>query len=756
MEPVQILPSTSLESRLATESRLDAIASLLKQVAREPHTLSDGLGPSQDANELVQVRLGVASALFTALKVKHAPTASHSLRVAVASSSWAALLDLPAGQRDEIEIAALLHDIGKIGIPDRILLKPGQLSVEELHTVDVQRQMGVEILRACCSSQAILDTVLHGGDWYDGHREGQTLSGDSIPLGARMLAIVDAFDAMTTDQVYRRAMSRERAMAELFEFAGAQFDPTLVKDFCTFLSADQGRLHAIVGRRWLHELSAESVNDLWKLGSPNLESAESSVLGLFHNKLLESMHDAVIFVDDALRIVLWNRAAELLTGMSQASLRHKQWSPSLVNLRDERQKLISDEDDPVARGVQTADPMLRRFSLAARNGQRAEVDVHLIPVTGNRGAVHGAMLLLRDASSQVSMEQRLKSLHEKATRDPLTQAANRAEFDRALEAAVHSHLPKNLPCSLIVCDIDHFKRINDNFGHQAGDIVLVAFTQLLKSYCRPEDLVARYGGEEFVLLCPDCDNTTATHRADRIRVELERSPQPAINSQAITASFGVTELQQGDTPETFFRRADRALYQAKENGRNLVVQLGTGIVTEEKPAAPRGWFSWFRSPAASAPAAPGDLLLSTCLATAVPLNLASEKLKGFVSDHHAAVDVLGEHHQAIRIEGDNLPLSKRESDRMAPFVIEVRLEQSAASPQAGPTTRPRTLIHVSIRPQRARDRRQRDALERARQLLVSLKAYLVAQEIDPAHGPPPDKTTDDVQKTVAPWWGANV
>jgi diguanylate cyclase (GGDEF)-like protein/PAS domain S-box-containing protein len=644
------------------------------------------------------------------------------------------------------------------------LLKPGQLSPEELQTVDFQRQMGVEILRSCCASPAILETVLHGGDWYDGRREGQTLSGESIPVGARMLAIVDAFDAMTTDQVYRRAMSRERATAELFEFAGAQFDPGLVKDFCTFLSADQGRLHSIVGRRWLDELSAEAVNDLWSLGSTTSDGAEPSVLGLFHSKLLESMHDAVIFVDDALRIVHWNRGAELLTGMSQASVRHKQWLPSLVNLRDERQKLISDVDDPVARGVQTADPTLRRFSLASRNGQRAEVDMHLIPVTGSRGAVHGALLLLRDASTQVSMEQRLKSLHEKATRDPLTQAANRAEFDRELEAAVHAHLPKNMACSLIVCDIDHFKRINDTFGHQAGDNVLVGFTQLLKSYCRPGDLVARYGGEEFVLLCPDCDNTTATHRADRIRVELERTPQPAINSQAITASFGVTELQQGDTPETFFRRADRALYQAKENGRNLVVQLGTGIAAEEKPAARRGWFSWFLSaPQAAQP--PADLLLTACLTTAVPINLASEKLKGFVSDHHAAVDVLGEHHYAIRIEGENLPNSKRESDRMNPFVIEVRLEQSAAGPQhsASPLgdaqsfrSRSRTLIHVSIRPQRARDRRQRDALERARQLLVSLKAYLVAQEIDPSQGPIAEKSADEMQKTVAPWWGANV
>ena len=752
MDPVQIPPASLPEAATSTESRLDVIAALLKQVALD--SSADGQELLKQENELVQVRLGIASALFSALRAKHGPTASHSLRVAVACSSWSVLMNLPAPQRDQLEVAALLHDIGKIGLPDQILLKPGQLSTDELHTVDGQRQMGADILRACCSSQAILDIVLHGGDWYDGRREGQTLSGESIPAGARMLAIVDAFDAMTTDQVYRRAMSRERAMAELFEFAGAQFDPALVKDFCTFLNADQGRLHAILGRRWLKELKADSSSELWQLCAP-VGDYENNVVGMFQQKLLESMHDAVVFLDESQRIVLWNRAAELLTGITYTSVRHKQWSPSLVNLRDERQKIIADADDPVARGIQTGEPTLRRFSLVARNGQRIEVDAHLIPVTGTRGEIHGGLMLLRDASNQVSMEQRLKTLHEKATRDPLTQAANRAEFDRTLEAAVHSHLPKGISCSLIVCDIDHFKRINDNFGHQAGDIVLVAMAQLLKNHCRPADLVARYGGEEFVLFCPECDNATATQRAERIRAELERTAQPSLAGQCITASFGVTELQQGDTPETFFRRADRALYQAKDNGRNLVVQLGTGIVADDKSREPRerrGWFSsWFKSP--EPPPPPGDVLVKTCLFTAVPVNLATEKLKGFVSDHHAAVDTLGGDHHAIRIEGE-MPDARRASDRLCPFVIDVQLQESGvSSPAAGRTG---TFVHVTIRPQRAPDRRQRDAIERARQLMSSLKAYLVAQEVDPSTGGPPEKTLDEAQKTVAPWWGANV
>src|SRR5208283_291571 len=100
---------------------------------------------------------------------------------------------------------------------------------------------------------------------------------------------------------------------------------------------------------------------------------------------------------------------------------------------------------------------------------------------------------------------------------------------------------------------------------------------LLKGSCLPGDLVARYGGEEFVMLMADCDNATASRRADQIRLALSQVQQAKMNGKTVTASFGVTEIQPGDTADTMFRRADRALLIAKENGRNQVVQLGSGL-----------------------------------------------------------------------------------------------------------------------------------------------------------------------------------
>lgn len=713
------------EGLIAVSTLLDGLDALPAAADAAPLPLvSDSAELVTFENQLVQVRLGLASSLFAALRAKHAPTAAHSVRVAMSCSAWGAMLGQSEVERDEIEVGALLHDVGKIGVPDEILLKPTKLSADEFAVIERHRHIGSDILRACCSSDEILRIVENSGAWFDGSRDGYQLSGEALPLGSRMVAIVDAFDAMTSDQVYRRAMSRERALAELFEFAGTQFDPRMVQEFCGFVSADQVKLQAVVARRWLKDLLPENSNGLWQLTRGPLSSSAGTIEMLFHRKLLESMHDAVIFVDGSLRVVLWNRAAERLTGIPTASIEHKLWSPTLVSLRDEQQKLILDADCPVIQAIKSGVQTLRRLSVTGRGGQRVEVDAHLVPVHAKSGVSHGAALLMHDASSQITLEQRVQTLHEKATRDPLTQVANRAEFDRIHASCVESHLERQLPCSLVICDIDHFKRINDTYGHQAGDEVLIAFAALLRRHCRSGDLVARYGGEEFVMLCADCDNATATRRAEELRAELAELPMQVLSGKSITSSFGVTEIQPGDSPETILRRADRALYQAKEAGRNMVVQLGSGIGGDQPPPKPVGWFAWLRG------AAP-DHVLQRSLATSMPLNVVVQKMRGFVADHFAQIDAITESHVVLKVAGESSPLMRRNSDRPVPFIMEINFEELQAPGESRPAAKLRTLAHVTIRPQRSRDRRRRDVLQRAQRLLASLRSYLVAQDYKP-------------------------
>lgn len=730
-------PSAEPTSAPVGESNLATLSHLLAHLdeAAAANNSQQARHDQANQNRLVQVRLGLASSLYLALRSKHTPTANHSLRVALGVSSWAMARNMPPADLDQLEVAALLHDIGKIGVPDLVLTKPGKLTPEEALCMDRQRIHGQEILAGCCASTEILEAVRYSPAWYNGKREGFDKQGSALPLGARMLAIVDAFDAMTTDHVYRRAMARERAMAELYEMAGTQFDPELVKEFCTLVQGDLVKLTPDVARRWLRNLEPELANAPWRLANnatPTAAAGTGDVDLLFHQKLLEAMHDGVIFIDVNLQILFWNRGIERLTGIAASSVLHRRWLPSLVAMHDERDDEIADDNCPVVYAMQSGVQTLRRLSISGRHQKKVSVDVHLVPVISRNGIAHGAAILLHDASSQITLEERVQTLHEKATHDPLTKVANRAEFDRALKQFVETHLELGIPCSLIICDIDHFKRINDNFGHQAGDEALISFAALLRRFTRSGDLVARYGGEEFVLLCADCDNATATQRAEEIRSELANIPQPMLEGKCITASFGVTEVQPGDTPETMLRRSDRALLQAKDNGRNRVIQLGSGILGHEHSPTSSNWLSWFRT-------APPGMVVERRLCTAVPLNIAVEKLRGFLADHHAQIISIDETLINFQIEGQYVPQGKRgASSRPLSFMVSMRFEQGKVKTNSRHNGAiQRTVFHVSVSPRRHRDRRRNDVIDRANQLVFSLRSYLMAQDMSAPSAVPP-------------------
>ncbi len=185
----------------------------------------------------------------------------------------------------------------------------------------------------------------------------------------------------------------------------------------------------------------------------------------------------------------------------------------------------------------------------------------------------------------------------------------------------------------------------------------------------------------------------------------------------MTASFGVTELQAGDSPETMLRRADRALYQAKESGRNRVVQLGSGMAAD-KSRKKSGWWNWGSS-------SHTDSLIRRTLRTDVPLNVAAEKVRGFVSDQEAEIVEIQENFVVLCMDERHLPLQRRKSDRPTSMIIELCLQEDVKSSGAPQSS---TLVDVTIRPKRSRDRRS-DAVARADQLLNSLKSYLIAQEV---------------------------
>lgn len=176
-----------------------------------------------------------------------------------------------------------------------------------------------------------------------------------------------------------------------------------------------------------------------------------------------------------------------------------------------------------------------------------------------------------EQESEKSREQ-LEEQRYKATHDPLTSLPNREAYNERAFHELHRFKRYGHPLTLAVCDLDHFKRINDTFGHQAGDKVLKLIAQVVSTRLRNVDFVARYGGEEFVLVMPETDAAQAQAVLDKIRSAVAKTPFRFKDSPVnITMSFGIVQFKGEDTVETAFERADKALYEAKANGRNQCV-----------------------------------------------------------------------------------------------------------------------------------------------------------------------------------------
>jgi response regulator RpfG family c-di-GMP phosphodiesterase len=171
---------------------------------------------------------GVALALTAAIEARDLETGEHCRQLGTLGEAVAALMGLSEQQRTTIRIGGYLHDVGKIAIADRILLKPGKLSEEEYLEMQRHSELGAAIVSTHEQMAGIADIVRHHHEWWDGHGYPAGLRHDAIPVGARIIAVADAFSAMTSHRVYREALPVEQAWEELHRGSGSQFDPTIV------------------------------------------------------------------------------------------------------------------------------------------------------------------------------------------------------------------------------------------------------------------------------------------------------------------------------------------------------------------------------------------------------------------------------------------------------------------------------------------------------------------------------------------------
>ena len=210
---------------------------------------------------LQETFLATASALGDAIEAKDAYTAGHTRRVMAYSLVVARTMRLPAAAQDAIRLAATLHDIGKIGIEDRILKKPGRLDPDEMQIMRGHSVIGEKIVAGVPQLRPILPGIRHHHEQYDGKGYPDGLRGEAIPKMARIIAVCDTFDAMTSDRPYRRGLPIETALKELHRCAGTQFDPKVVQAFQAVF--DRGEFNDI-----LREYEATRAATVSESGAP--------------------------------------------------------------------------------------------------------------------------------------------------------------------------------------------------------------------------------------------------------------------------------------------------------------------------------------------------------------------------------------------------------------------------------------------------------------------------------------------------------
>jgi diguanylate cyclase (GGDEF)-like protein/PAS domain S-box-containing protein len=290
----------------------------------------------------------------------------------------------------------------------------------------------------------------------------------------------------------------------------------------------------------------------------------------FVEKLLENLYDGVYFVDCDRRILYWNKGAERISGYSADEVIGRHCHENLLDHVDGTGYHLCESDCPLLESVCCHRPMAARVFLRHRDGRRIPVDVHTMPAIDEQGRVMGGVEIFRDASPAVALEATLEEMRGLAEQDPLTGLANRRHLDLFLAVQQEVVRRTGAPFSIIIADLDHFKDINDTWGHQVGDKALVAFGQVLRRHCRTGDVPGRFGGEEFLIILPGSRLAQARVIAERIRAAAPAASPPELNGRKITSSFGVAEATQDRSVEELIRDADAALYAAKTGGRDRV------------------------------------------------------------------------------------------------------------------------------------------------------------------------------------------
>ena len=560
--------------------------------------------------EIASLNMRTIEALALAIEAKDHTTHTHLHRVRTYAVEIAKELNLSSDETEALRAAALLHDIGKLAVPEQIISKPGRLTPEEFEKMKVHPLVGAEILERVAFPYAVAPIVRSHHERWDGSGYPDGLRGEEIPIGARILAAVDCLDALASHRQYRPALPLIEAMAGVKERAGTWFDPRVVEildrrfvelEHLAQIEEKAGTLTGLsktarVRRGAAPAAGFEKGPEPTTIGQPDNADFLTSIasarqeaqtmfelsqdlgvsLSLSETLSLLSMRLRRLIPYDSIAVFV-NRNGWLLPELVSGE-NFRMLSSLKIRVGEGLCGWVAENCKPIVNG----NPQVEAGYVVDQEKHTTLQSALAVPLEGlndvvgvlamyhaNRDAFspdHLRILLAVASKVALSVENTLKyqQAESSATTDYLTGLPNARSLFMHLAQELARCRRNKAALAVLVCDVDGFKQINDSFGHLEGDKLLREFSVRLKEACRGYDYVARMGGDEFVITAPGLTPEAAREKAVRLNQIAVEAGLHTCGREIITLSVGTAFFpEDGFDAERLLAEADRRMYSMK-------------------------------------------------------------------------------------------------------------------------------------------------------------------------------------------------
>ncbi len=558
--------------------------------------------------EIADLHMRTIEALALAIEAKDQTTHDHLQRVRIYALEVAKDLQVSVEEKEALQAAALLHDIGKLAIPEHIISKPGRLTPEEFEKMKIHPVVGAEILERVRFPYPVVPIVRAHHEKWDGSGYPLGLKGNQIPIGARILAAVDFLDALASDRQYRRALPLDEAMSRLEEESGKSFDPKVVQ----VLERRYAELEQLVRERieslGLAKLSTDVKVDRGVQPAAGFAAAKpvkfadrnflSSIAAARQEAqtLFELSQDlgASLSLGETLSVFSVKLRALAPYDAIAIYVRHgEELVPEYVN--GDNFRLFASLRIPIGQGLSgwvaqnlkpilNGNPSVEPGYLNDPSKYSTLSSALAVPLEGLQGVVgvvalyhadkdfftsdHLRILLAVSSKMALAIENALKyeQAENSATTDYLTGLPNARSLFLQLDRELARCKRDNTSLTVMVSDMDGFKQINDRFGHLEGNRVLRLFAHSLKETSREYDYVARMGGDEFVVIAPGLTPEASARKAEQMRELVHQVGIEVCREDILSLSVGKSVYpEDGLDAEKLLTEADRRMYTQKQS-----------------------------------------------------------------------------------------------------------------------------------------------------------------------------------------------